>query len=135
MDMAFDMPEFYVGGNYDVSGLALLLFPIYGRGPFTVRVGGLKIEGGGQMAVNLAGELSLKALDFNVSLTEIHAQFEGLLGGDLGDVIIEIVNSLALDVFNAVWRILRETLMSTLLTFVNAQLEVIASSYQNDSVH
>jgi hypothetical protein len=68
--------------------------------------------------------MALKELDFNVTIGEITAHFEGLLGGELGDVIMQIINAMAVDVYNAVWKIVHDILVSSLLKFINVQLEV-----------
>ncbi len=73
-----DMPSFHIGGLYDVDGLALLILPIYGRGPFSIDLGDFQINGRGQLAARLNGSLYMRQLEFTMEMKRMDIRFEGL---------------------------------------------------------
>lgn len=109
-----------------MDGLALLIFPIYGRGPFTIDLGSFKIEAKGQLGARLNGTLFLRQLDFNITLANMTINFEGLLGGgELGDVLNQIVNEMGLTIYNHVMKILNDTLVFVVTEIINFSLKVV----------
>jgi len=124
VELVMDMPAFHIGGHYNVDGLALAIFPIYGDGPFSLDIGNFKINGRGQLGARLNGSLFMRQLDFTMEMGTMAIRFEGLLGGgELGDVLNQIMNELGLAVYNGVRAILHDTLMTVMLDFVNFSLK------------
>ncbi|ODM92694.1 hypothetical protein Ocin01_13989 [Orchesella cincta] len=118
------LPEIVAEGNYDIDGLAMLIFPVYGHGPFRVKIGGLQMGGTGSLGVKLTGEVFLKNLDFNFTLGEMDVRLEGLLGGgELGDLINDVINAIGLNIVSIVEKVLHEIIAETLLLIINHQLE------------
>ncbi|CAL8091481.1 unnamed protein product [Orchesella dallaii] len=81
--------------------------------------------GTGSLGVKLlTGEVFLKNLDFNFTLGELDIKLEGLLGGgELGDLINEIINAVGLNIVTIVETVLHKTIADTLLLIINQQLE------------
>lgn len=70
-----------IKGQYDVEGMALVIFPIYGRGPFSLDIDNFQINGHGQLGARLNGSLVMRSLDFTMEMESMEIKFEGLLGG------------------------------------------------------
>jgi len=129
VDLVMNMPSFHIGGQYDVEGMALIIFPIYGRGPFSLDIDNFQINGHGQLGARLNGSLVMRNLDFTMEMQSMAIKFEGLLGGgELGDVINEIIQIIGLDVYNTVRAILHDTLMTVMIDFINFSLKDVLLS-------
>lgn len=112
-----------------MDGLAAIIFPIYGNGPFSLDLGNFKISGQGQLGARLNGSLYMRQLDFTMEMETMAIRFEGLLGGgELGEVLNQIINEMGLTVYNQVRAILHDTLMRVMLDFINFSLKVRCQS-------
>jgi len=120
VDLGFALNALNVSGAYDLEGLAWI-FPIYGKGPFNIHVGGIDVGGQGRLVVQpFTGRLSLANLGFSLTLRDFNVKFEGLLGGgELGDVLNEIANDMGLKVFEIVEALLHDTLVTSFTDFAN----------------
>ena len=86
MTNCLNMFNFLPTGHYDIDGVAALILPIYGKGPFTITVSGIQLTGGSKIAI-IFGGFKVKDLQYNLSLSDINVRFEGLLGGgEFGEV-------------------------------------------------
>lgn len=120
VDLGFALPALNVSGDYDLEGQAWI-FPIYGKGPFHIHVGGIEVGGQGRLVVQpFTGKLSLSNLGFTLALQDFTVKFDGLLGGgELGDVLNEIANAMGLKVFESVEALLHDTLVQAFTEFAN----------------
>ncbi|XP_057364922.1 uncharacterized protein LOC130685614 [Daphnia carinata] len=124
MDLRSFMPYMKIDGLYDLSGIAGVVFPIYGNGPYRLEIFEVNMLGGGSMGLDETGNyLQLTSLEMDVSFTTMVVYFENLLGGgDLGDTLNDILSELGMAIFDMVKPIVIENLTTGIMKVVNDAL-------------
>ena len=104
--------------------MVLGIVPIYGKGPFSIKIENIDAGGGGKLKLLTGGYLSIADLIYNLALGNLTVKFDGLLGGELGDFIIDIINDLGLEIFNRIEGAAHDLIVSTLTSIINSVIGV-----------
>ncbi|XP_037791287.1 uncharacterized protein LOC119586609 [Penaeus monodon] len=98
-DIEFRLQNFHMDGFYDVDGLALSLFPIFGNGGFRIDAYDSGFSGGAKISYNpLSDHASLRDLKLDIFFATLQLEMECILGcGDMSDLI----NGAASEIGNA----------------------------------
>nr|CAH0098060.1 unnamed protein product [Daphnia galeata] len=124
MDLRSYMSYMKIDGLYDLEGIAGVVFPIYGNGPYRIEVFDVNMFGGGSLGLDETGNyLQLTSLEMDATFTTMVVYFENLLGGgDLGDTINDIISELGMAIFEIVKPIFIESLTTGIMKVVNDAL-------------
>ncbi|XP_046442167.1 uncharacterized protein LOC124192739 [Daphnia pulex] len=124
MDLRSFMPYMKIDGLYDLEGIALVVFPLYGNGPYRIEVFDVNMLGGGSLGLDETGNyLQLTSLEMDATFTTMVVYFENLLGGgDLGDTINDIISELGMAIFELVKPVFIEALTTGIMKVVNDAL-------------
>lgn len=116
-DFTFYLPEFDVYGNYLIDLLETSLFPIpiYGEGPFVVKVSSTALKVNVKLGTTLTGHLKINGLTYTVDVYQIVGRIDGLFSdidesGELNEAVNILFNSYASVLFNLFEANLRENI-------------------------
>lgn len=116
------LPEVTIIGYYNLNGMLLKIFPLYGNGNFEINATEVCIAGKGQLHfTNETLQMSLLKLD--LSWHQISMSLENFLkGGDFSDVLQRVVPGVGKDVFLAYKPFILEKLECALTNKINEKL-------------
>lgn len=129
-DSEFRLQNFHMDGFYDVDGLALSLFPIFGNGGYRIDVYDSGFSGGAKINYNpLTDHASLKDLSLDIFFASLELEMECILGcGDMSDLINGAASEIAPVMFNAIWDYISPILSGALQDGINDILKNISIS-------
>nr|XP_027236659.1 uncharacterized protein LOC113827911 [Penaeus vannamei] len=129
-DSEFRLQNFHMDGFYDVDGLALSLFPIFGNGGYRIDVYDSGFKGGAKINYNpLTDHASLKDLSLDIFFASLELEMECILGcGDMSDLINGAASEIAPVMFNAIWDYISPILSGALQDGINDILKNISIS-------
>jgi len=127
MDLRSILPYLKIYGYYNISGVFLTVFPVYGNGPFTVELFDVVMLGGGSLGLDDSGHLQLTSLVMDANYTTMAFNFENLLGGgDLGTTLNGIIGQLSGNIWDMLKPSIIEALVNGIITVVNNALSNLA---------
>ncbi|XP_063592834.1 uncharacterized protein LOC134769954 [Penaeus indicus] len=129
-DIEFRLQNFHMDGYYDVDGLALSLFPIFGNGGFRIDTYESGFTGGAKISYNpISDHASLKDLSLDIFFSTMELEMECILGcGDMSDIINGAASEIAPFMFNAIWDYISPILSTALQDGINDILKNISIS-------
>ncbi|CAG0892937.1 unnamed protein product [Darwinula stevensoni] len=124
VDVAADWPKLDVKADrYFLDGTVFGLLPLFGEGYIDMSILEFAVVGGASL-VALPDSVSVGELSFAMTFGELEGVIDGLLGGgDLGDVLNEILNLLGADLFDAVLQMVADDIAVLVQGFLNQMLE------------
>jgi len=124
MDLRAFMPYMRIDGLYSLDGIALVVLPIYGDGPFYIQVFDVNMMGGGSLGLDETGNyVQLTSLYMDLNFATMVVQFDNLLGGgDFGDTLNSVISALGIAIFDKVKPIVIDALTQGIITVVNDAL-------------
>lgn len=124
MDLRSFLPYLKISGLYDLEGVALGVFPLFGSGPYDVEVFDLVMLGGGDLDLDASGQyLQMTSLLMDTNFTTLAVNFENLLGGgDFGETINAILSQLGASIFDQVKPLVIRLLSDGIVRVVNDAL-------------
>ncbi|KAK8733141.1 hypothetical protein OTU49_006781 [Cherax quadricarinatus] len=130
LELDIRLEDFRIDGYYDVDGLALSLFPVFGNGNFSLDVYEAAVGGGAKISYNpLSDHASIKDLHLDINFDRLVLVMECILGcGDMSDLINGLIDEIAPVVFDAVWGVIDPILTSALENGINDILKNISIS-------
>jgi len=116
VDFCFPDP-IMLKGEYEIDGTFGYVFPIFGKGPFSLEIHDLCLTGGARLTLIPP---SVKSVRYNIfSFGKLVTNFEGLVGGELGDVISEIIADLGYAIFNYIEPVINPLICDALVDIIN----------------
>ena len=89
---------------YNLTGIIISIFPLYGDGPMWLEVYDLDIHAKAAVIINEEGYLQITDMNLGANFTDIKIHLDNILGGDnLGDSINNLLNLLG----GFIWEIVR----------------------------
>jgi hypothetical protein len=108
--------------HYFLDGVVASILPIFGDGAADLTIDNINITFAASLTT-LNDQVGLKNVTVGAAFESIHGQIENFLGGDMDDVINDIINILGAEIFNSISALIAEDVAMTLQDYVNAQLE------------
>ncbi|CAG0888919.1 unnamed protein product [Darwinula stevensoni] len=132
VDVAANWPQLDIkADHYFLDGTLLGLLPLFGEGYIDMSILEFAIDGGASL-VALPGEkntyrnhsISVGELSFSMTFGELQGVIDGLLGGgELSDVLNEILNMMGAELFNSVLQMAADDIAVLVQGFLNQMLE------------
>ncbi|PSN55967.1 hypothetical protein C0J52_02147 [Blattella germanica] len=124
VDFGVHVPEIHLTAeHYDIDGELGGLIPVYGNGSLEVFLRGLNITGKITIGTNNS-YIYVRQLDLDASFVELETHIEGLLGGgELSDLINEVIADIAPDVFEEAKPTLIPILSEAVVSLANEKLD------------
>jgi len=123
-DILFKLDDIRLDGFYDIDGLAVSLFPIFGTGNYSLDMFNAGFEAKGAVSLNiLSGKFKVKDLELNLFYDSIEIFMECILGcGNMADFVNDHLSDIATAIVQAVWDHLAPTISAKLEEIINAVL-------------
>jgi len=124
----FRLDNFHMDGVYDIDGLAVSLFPIFGNGNYTLDTYQAGFSGYGKVTYNvLQDTISISDLALDVFFEQLDLYLECILGcGDMADFVNNYIDEIGEAIFNAVWDYIGPTLSQGVENLINDALKNVS---------
>merc|ERR1711868_247606 len=124
LELELAIPLLRGDAMYNLTGIILGLFPLYGDGPMWLEVYDLDIHAKAAVIINEEGYLQITQMDLGANFTDIKLHLDNILGGDnLGDSINNLLNLLGGFIWDVVEQFLFPFLNDFLKTLINEALD------------
>lgn len=124
VEFAISVPEIVAEGeHYSLDGNLGGLLPVYGEGRFAASVEGISLTGSVTLGSNNSF-IFVKALELDLNLKAAKVNFEGILGGgDLADLVNQIVSDLIPDLLAELKPTLLPDITQSIIDLANEKLD------------
>lgn len=129
-DIEFRLENFHIDGLYDVDGLAVSLFPIFGHGNYTLDTYSSGFAGGATVVYNiLQDRASIKNLELEVFFDDLELTLECILGcGQMSDFMNDFLSEIGASIFETVWNNISPIIANAVENIVNDALYNVSIS-------
>jgi len=123
-DILIKLDDIKLDGFYDIDGLAVSLFPIFGTGNYSLDMFNAGFEAKGAVSLNIfSGTFVVKDLELNLFYDSIEIFMECILGcGNMADFVNDHLSDIATAIVQAVWDHLAPSISAKLEEIINAVL-------------
>jgi hypothetical protein len=112
-----------IDGNYWCEGIAMVIFPIFGDGPFYINIETIDTVGLGGIMVTEDDHLQITTLKLDLTYESLDIFFDNFLGGgSFGEEVNEAISVLADTIVQEVLPLLNSAILPALQDFLNAAL-------------